>query len=55
MRTALTRQENNEKERAEHAYYSYIQDEVTISDAFPVTRQGLDESENLTENTIPRR
>ena len=53
VRTARTRQENNEKERAEHAYHSYIHDEVTISDSFPVTRQGLDESEDLTENTIP--
>ena len=33
-RTARTRQENNERERAEHAYYSHIQDGVTISDAF---------------------
>ena len=53
VRTARTRQENNERERAEHAYYSHIHAEVTISDAFPVTGQGLDESENLTENTMP--
>ena len=46
VRTARTRQENNERERAEHAYYSHIHDEVTISDAFPVTGQGFDESEN---------
>ena len=50
-RTARTIQENHEKERAEHAYYSHIHDEVTSSDIFQP--QGLDESENLTENTIP--
>ena len=27
VRTVTTRQENNERERAEHAYYSYIHDE----------------------------
>ena len=30
VRTARIRQENNERERAEHAYYSHIHDEVTI-------------------------
>ena len=51
VRTARTRQENNERERAEYAYYSHIHDEVTISDSFTVTGQGLDEDENLTEDT----
>ena len=51
VRTARTRQENNERERAEHAYYSHIHDEVTISDSFTVTGQGLDEDENLPEDT----
>ena len=35
-----------EKERTEHAYCSYIQDEMTIFDTFPATVQGLDEGEN---------
>ena len=51
VRTTRTRQENNEKERAEHAYYSHIHDEVTISDSFTVTRQRLGENENLPEDT----
>ena len=54
VRTARTRQENNERERAEHAYYSHIHDEVTISDAFTVTGQGLDGGEHPAENTIPQ-
>ena len=53
VRTARTRQENHEKERAEHAYYSHIHDEVTISDVFPATVQGLDEGEHKEENTMP--
>ena len=53
VRTARTRQENHEKERAEHADYSYIHDEVTISDIFPATVQGLDGGEHPAENTIP--
>ena len=44
---------NNERERAEHAYYSHMHDEVTISDAFPATGQGLDGGEHKAENTIP--
>ena len=51
MRTARTRQENSERERAEHAHYSHIHDEVTMSDSFTVTGQGLEEDENLTEDT----
>ena len=51
VRTARTRQENNERERAEHAYYSHMHDEVTISDSFIVTGQGLEEDENLPEDT----
>ena len=50
VRTGRTRQENHEKERAEHAYYSHIHDEVTISDVFPATFQGLEEDENLVED-----
>ena len=42
VRAARAKQENNGKERAEHAYYSYIQDEMTTFDTFPVTVQGLD-------------
>ena len=53
VRTARTSQENNEMERAEHACYSHIHDEVTISDAFPVTGQGFDGGEHPAENTIP--
>ena len=53
VRTARTRQENHEKERAEHAYYSHIHDEVTISVIFPATVQGLDGGEHPVENTIP--
>ena len=45
-RAARTRQEKHEKERAEHAYYSHIHDEVTISDSFTLTRQGLDAGEH---------
>ena len=52
VRTAKTRQENNERERAEHADYSHMHDEVTISDSFTVTRQGLDGGEHPAENTI---
>ena len=52
VRTARTRKENNEKERAEHAYCSHMHDEVTISDTFPATVQGLDEGKHLAENTI---
>ena len=53
MRTARTRQEDNETERAEHAYYSHMHDEVTISDSFTVTGQGLDEKGKPHRNTIP--
>ena len=53
VRTARTRQENNEMERAEHAYYSHIHDAVTISDSFTVTGQGLDGGEHPAENTTP--
>ena len=53
VRTARTRQENHEKERAEHAYHSHIHDEVTTSDIFPATVQGLDGGEHPAENTIP--
>ena len=41
-------------ERAEHAHYSHIHDEVTISDAFTITGQGLDGGEHPAENTIPQ-
>ena len=50
---ARTRQENNERERAEHAHYSLIHDEVTISNVFTDTGQGLDGGEHPAENTIP--
>ena len=53
VRTARTRQENNERESAEHAYYSHIHDEVTISDSFTVTGQGLDGDEHPAESTTP--
>ena len=46
--TARTTQEKHEKERAEHAYYSHIHDEVTVYDAVPATIQKL---ENLPEDT----
>ena len=46
VRTARTRQENHEQERAEHAYYSRIHDEVTSSDVFPATIQGLEMKQN---------
>ena len=51
VRTARTRQEKHEKERAEHAYHSHIHDEVTVSDVFPATIQGLKKDENLPEDT----
>ena len=51
VRTAKTRQEKHEKERAEHAYHSHIHEEVTISDVFPATIQGLEEDEHLQEDT----
>ena len=41
------------KQRAEHAYYSHVHDEVIISDIFTVTVQGLDEGEHPAENTVP--
>ena len=41
VRTIRTRQENTERKRAENGYYSYIHDEVTISDSFAVTGPGL--------------
>ena len=50
VRTARTRQENNVRGRASHMHH-----EATISDAFPVTGHGLDESENLTEKHSARR
>ena len=53
VRTARTRKGNNERERVEHAHNSHIHDEVTISDPFPVTGQGLEEGEHRAENTIP--
>ena len=53
VRTARTRQDNNLKERASHAFYSHIHGEVTICDTFPATAQGPDEGEYPTENTIP--
>ena len=49
VRTARTTKEKHGKERAEHAYYSHIHDEVY--DAFPATIQKLDEDENLPEDT----
>ena len=49
--TARTTQEKHEKERAEHAYYSHIHDEVPVYDTFPATIQKLDEDENLPEDT----
>ena len=48
VRTARTRQENHEKERAEHAYFSHIHDEVTISVISPATVQGLDAEKHNT-------
>ena len=51
VRTARTRQENNERECAEHLYYSHMHDEMTISDSFAITGPGLEEDENLAENT----
>ena len=51
VRTARTAREIHEKERAEHACYSHIHDEVTVYDAFPATIQKLDEDENLPEDT----
>ena len=51
VRTARTAREKHEKERAEHAYYSHVHDEVTSSDVFPATIQGLEEDENLPEDT----
>ena len=53
VRTARTRQENNERERAEHAYCTHIHDEVTITDSCTVTGQGLDGGEHPAENTTP--
>ena len=53
VRTARTRQEDNERERAEHAYCSHIHHEVTISDSFSVTGHGFDGGEHPAENTIP--
>ena len=53
VRTARARQENHEKERAEHAHCCHIHDEVTTSDIFPATVQGLDGSEHPAENTVP--
>ena len=50
-RTAKTIKEKHDKERAEHAYYSHIHDEVTDSDVFPATIQRLEEDENLPEDT----
>ena len=55
VRTATTSKENNEKERAEHAYCSHMHDEVTISDTFPATVQGLDEGKHLAESNNTRR
>ena len=51
VRTARTAREIHAKERAEHAYFSHIHDEVTVYDAFPATIQKLDEDENLPEDT----
>ena len=51
VRTARTAQGKHEKERAKHAYFSHIHDEVTVCDAFPATIQKLDEDENLPEDT----
>ena len=51
VRTARTRQENNERKCAEYVYYSHIHDEVTISDSFAVKRPGLEEDETFPENT----
>ena len=53
VRTARTKHENNGKERAEHAYDSYIQDEMTTFDTLPATVQGLDEGANPTEKPEP--
>ena len=45
----VTRQENNERERAEHEDYSHMHDEVTISDSSAVIGPGFEEDENLTQ------
>ena len=55
VRTTRTRQENNERERAERVYYSHMHDEVTISDSFAVTGPGFEEDENLTKKTQQHR
>ena len=49
VRAARTKQENNGKKHAEHANYSYIQDEMTTFDTFPATVQGLDEGDKPTD------
>ena len=53
VRTARTRREHNQRERAENANFSHIHDFVTISDSFTVTGHGLDRGEHPAENTIP--
>ena len=53
VRAARTKQENNGKERAEHALRTYIQDESTTFDTFPAAEQGLDEGEHPTEKLEP--
>ena len=53
MRAARTKQENNGKERAEHALCTYIQDKMPTFDIFPATSQGLGEGEPHTEKTEP--
>ena len=49
VRTTRTRQENNERERAEHIYYSHIHDGVAISDSFAATGPRFEEDENFTK------
>ena len=55
VRAARTKQENNWKERAEHALRTCIRDEMTTFDIFPATVQGLEEGENPTEMVKKRR
>ena len=50
---ARIKQENTGKERAEHALFTCIQDEMPTIDTFPATSQGFEEGEPPTAKKQP--
>ena len=52
VRNARTTQEKHEKERAEHAYYSHMHDDVAVYDVFQENTTALDDQEDETVQSL---